>query len=229
MAQGEDAYLEKAFSAKQLGLFAEVFDFFKPFDIYAHALNSAGIASYEKIKKSGKLQSHYLGQHKWGFRPGLMLYGYQPSLEFDEIPVQPVMTLKSVVNNIRSIKKDESVSYGCSWKAHRDSKIAVVPIGYADGIHRLISNSGFALFAGHKVPIVGRVCMDFLMLDVTDVVHDEKIEKWNEEEVILFGEDQSKKFLSAEQIASSSQTIVWEILTAVGERVPRHYKGQSSL
>lgn len=232
LAQGEDAYLEKAFSASQMQIFSEIFDFFKPLSVYAHALNSGGIASLEKIKKLGKLNSHYLVKEKWGFRPGLMLYGYQPAADFREIPVQPVMTLKSVVNNIRTIKKGESVSYGCSWKAARDSKIAVVPIGYADGVHRLVSNSGAALFAGQKVPIVGRVCMDFLMLDITDVILGntaKPIDKWNEEEVILFGEDQSKKTLSAEQMAVSSQTIVWETLTAVGERVPRHYKGQRTV
>lgn len=228
LAQGEDAYLENSFSAQQMKKFSEIFQFFKPLGVYGHALNSGGIASFQKVKKLGKSEGHYLFESKWGFRPGLMIYGYQPSSEFKEVPLKPVMSLKSVVNNVRAISKNETVSYGCSWRAKRDSKIAVVPIGYADGYHRLISNSGVALFAGHKVPVVGRICMDFLMLDVTDVVGDDKVEKWNEEEVVLFGEDQNRNFLSAETAATSSQTIVWETLTSVGERVPRHYKGSQN-
>lgn len=222
-ALGEDAYTDNGFSAQQVQLFQKAVDHFSDFDIYAHLLSSGGIASLAKLKKENKT-NHFLFRQKWGFRPGLMLYGYQPAAEFSEVSLKPVMTLKSVVNNIRSVEVGESVSYGCTWKPTRASQIAVVPIGYADGVRRLLSNQGHALFAGQIVPIVGRICMDFLMLDVTDVIQAGPATKWIEEEVILFGFDEKQRFLSAEKMAEKSQTIVWETLTSVGERVPRHFK-----
>ena len=223
-ALGEDAIDANGFSSEQTEKFSKIYDYFKPLKVYAHLLNSGGIASLAQIKSKNEA-NHFLLKEKWGFRPGLAMYGYQPSSIFNEMNLLPVMTLKSVVNNIRFVKKDETVSYGCSWKASRDSKIAIVPIGYADGFHRLISNKGHALFANKLVPVVGRICMDFLMLDVTDVILDDNVTKWIEEEVILFGYNDKSTLLSAEKVAEVSQTIVWETLTSVGERVPRHFKG----
>ncbi len=223
-AQGEDAVSVEGFSAQQVKLFLSIMGDFNGHDIYVHLLNSGGIASLAQVKKNN-LDNHFLLQKKWGFRPGLALYGYQPSPQFSEMKLKPVMTLKSVVNNIRSVLPGEPVSYGCTWRAKVSSKIAVVPIGYADGIHRLISNQANALFAGQLAPIVGRICMDFLMLDVTHIVKDEDLTKWNEEEVVFFGFDPKNNFLSAEIHAAKSSTIVWETLTSVSERVPRHYKG----
>ncbi len=225
-ALGEDAHLSNGFSFHQTLQFEKAIDFFSGFDLHYHMLNSGGIASLAKIKNENKnVTDHYLAKRKWGFRPGLMLYGYQPSAEFSETKIKPVMTLKSVVNNVRSIDVGESVSYGCTWKAKRRSQIAVVPIGYADGIHRLVSNRAHALIAGNLAPIVGRICMDFLMLDVTDIVKKETGTQWVEEEVVLFGYDDKNQLLPANQLAENSNTIVWETLTSVGERVPRHFKG----
>lgn len=218
-AKAEDSHRHDGFSTKQLRKFLEIIEYFKTQDIYHHVLNSGGIAGLA-TGKNPLLQSH-----AWGFRPGLMLYGYQAAAHFNEIDLKPVMSLKSVVNNIRNINIGESVSYGSTWTAQRPSRIAVVPIGYADGVHRLISNRSVMLFAQQKVPIVGRVCMDFLMLDVTDVVNENEINKWIAEEVILFGYDDKNNFLSAEEMASQTETIIWETLTSVSERVPRHFKG----
>ncbi|MBC7741799.1 MAG: alanine racemase [Bdellovibrionaceae bacterium] len=223
-AQSEDAVSTEGFSAQQTKLFLEIMTAFSSHDLYFHLLNSGGIASLAEIKKQ-KLANHFLSIKKWGFRPGLSLYGYQPAPQFNDMKLKPVMTLKSVVNNIRTVQPGETVSYGCTWRATVPSKIAVVPIGYADGLHRLISNKGQALFAGKLAPIVGRICMDFLMLDVTGIVTDDDLAKWNDEEVIFFGFDLKNNFISAEIQAEKSNTIVWETLTSVGERVPRHYKG----
>jgi alanine racemase len=232
LSSGEDAVSDNGASAEQIKKFLPVVDFFRPFDAYAHLLNSGGIASLvqvsqQKTSEPGPtgLAKNLLQQYPWGFRPGLMLYGYQPAESFSELPLRPVMSLKSVVNNIRSVKTGEGVSYGSTWKASRPSQIAVVPVGYADGVHRLISNRGRVLFAGQLVPVVGRVCMDFLMLDVTDVVTGQDSKKYLEEEVIIFGFDEKNNFLSARQQAEATETIVWETLTSVGERVPRHFKG----
>ncbi|MEQ1722332.1 MAG: alanine racemase [Pseudobdellovibrio sp.] len=225
-AVGEDSHLPNGVSATQMNEFLKILEFFKSRGVYSHLLNSGGIAGLAKAHTLTTSDKNTLIEsHNWGFRPGLMLYGYQSATHFSEIDLKPVMSLKSVVNNIRLVKAGESVSYGCTWTATRPSRIAVVPIGYADGVHRLVSNKSHALFAGQKVPIVGRVCMDFLMLDVTDVVKDSDTNRWIEEDVVLFGFDEKNNFLSGEEMAANTNTIVWETLTSVGERVPRHFKG----
>jgi alanine racemase len=218
----EDAYLENGNSFQQTEKMESILNFFKPFQVFGHLFNSGGIASFAQTQSR---PDHYLQKNNWGFRPGLSLYGYQPAVTFNELDLKPVMSLKSVVNNIRNIKIGESVSYGATWTAVRDSKIAVVPIGYADGVHRLLSNKNHALFCGALVPIIGRICMDFLMLDVTDVVTANEYHKIVDEEVVLFGYDQLGNFLSAETAAHSAESITWEMLTSVGERVPRVFKG----
>ena len=139
------------------------------------------------------------------------------------------MSFKSVVNNIRRVKKGEVVSYGATWIAEKDTWLAVVPVGYADGVHRLISNKAHVLFAGQRAPIVGRICMDFLMLDVSHIVQENDLHRFENEEVILFGYDQSGEFLSAHEMAKAAQTITWEVLTSVGERVPRLFRGGNDL
>lgn len=224
---GEDAMDSKGHSAAQAQMMLDVYSFFKSEDVWVHLLNSGGIASLaEPVVKNNP--EHYLNKTNWGFRPGLMLYGYSPSEQLKSLNLKPVMTFKSVVNNIRQMNAGESVSYGATWKASAASTIAVVPLGYADGVHRLLSNRGKMLFAGHEVPIIGRICMDFLMLDVTTVVKNSNIKKFNEEEVIMFGYDQSGNFLGADVAAKAAESITWEVLTSVGERVPRHYKGGQS-
>ncbi len=223
---GEDAYLENGNSQRQTQKMQDLLNFFKPLNVYGHLLNSGGIASLAKVKTQ---TDHYLQKNNWGFRPGLVLYGYQPQSHFSELNLKPVMSLKSVVNNIRDVKMGESVSYGAKWVAGRDSKVAVVPIGYADGVHRLLSNKAHVLFSGCLVPIVGRICMDFLMLDVTSVVEKDPNKKYDDEEVVLFGYDESGQFLSVEKFAEAAQSITWEMLTSIGERVPRLFKGGAEL
>lgn len=220
-AVSEDSHLENGITSQQIRKFIEITEYFKPLDVYHHLLNSGGIAGLATGKNK------FLNDYKWGFRPGLMLYGYQAAEHFTEIDLKPVMSLKSVVNNIRHIGVGETVSYGATWKAQKPSRIAVVPIGYADGVHRILSNKSEALFAGKRVPIVGRICMDFLMLDVTEIVSADDTARWIEEEIVLFGFDEQNNLLSAREMAKNADTIVWETLTSVGERVPRHFKGAS--
>lgn len=220
---GEDALSSTGFSFQQTMDLSRLVDYFSDMDIQKHLLNSAGIANLARVRREN-LSAHYLEKKDWGFRPGLSLYGYDPLKSHSSLELKPVMTLKSVVNNIRIVKKGESVSYGANWVAAQDSLVAVVPIGYADGVHRLISNRGTALFAGREVPIVGRVCMDFLMLDVTQAISLDEINKYDEEEVVLFGYNESGKLLSAEKTAQVCESISWEMLTSVGERVPRKFK-----
>ncbi|HEX7672917.1 MAG TPA: alanine racemase [Bdellovibrio sp.] len=227
---GEDAISENGDSAEQLRKLHHVSQVFKPFNIFCHALNSAGILSLLQIQQKGGGQhgTHPLLLQNWGLRPGLMIYGYNPLESKDLCDLKPVMSLKSVVNTFRHLKPGEKVSYGGTWKAQRDSVIAIVPIGYADGYHRILSNQAYALFNGARVPVVGSVCMDYLMLDVTDAVKGQDLAQLQDKQVILFGYDSHGNFLSPEELAGKAKSITWEMLTSVGERVPRVYVGSEA-
>jgi alanine racemase len=151
-------------------------------------------------------------------RPGILLYGYTPSLALN-FPVEPVMELKSKVVFIKRMKKGESVSYGRSWTAAEDTIIGTIPVGYGDGLPRLVSNRYSVLIRGKRYPLVGRICMDQCMVDLG---RDSDIERW--EEVIVFG---AKLAFSAEDIAGIVGTIPYEIICNINKRVPRVYYTQS--
>jgi alanine racemase len=248
--KGEDGIHSEGRTAEQLRRFSELRAVFGSLNPIFHALNSGGVISQIQLKKYGHVNAP-LTTFPWGVRPGLMIYGYNPldntEMNYFERPdlnlqsqteawnfsLKPVMTLKSSVSVFRSVPRGEGVSYNHTWKASRDSVIAVVPIGYADGLHRILSNNTSVLFGGKRVPIVGNICMDFLMLDVTDIefAHGQvKNQKMNsakkasaEAEVVFFGEDALGNRLSAAEQARAAGTISWEVLTSIGERVPRVY------
>lgn len=223
---GEDAHDPNGDSARQLRALNEITQVFKPFNIFYHSLNSAGILNSLSLMKKGEAKKdHPLFMQNWGLRPGLMIYGYNPIDDKSVGDLKPVMSLKSQVGTYRRLKAGESVSYGGTWKAKKDSVIAVVPIGYADGFHRILSNQAWVGFAGKKVPVVGVVCMDFIMLDVTEVVGNKDLKEFKDQEVILFGYSSDGQFYSPEELAKDAKTITWEMLTSVGERVPRIYTG----
>ena len=144
-------------------------------------------------------------------RPGIVLYGLPPSskLELKENLI-PVMTLKSVVSMVKVIKKGDTVSYGRTFTAQKDMKIATVAAGYADGYPRALSNKAYVLINGKKANIIGRVCMDQLSVDVSNI--DAKMG----DEVILFGKD-----LPAHELADICGTINYEIICGISPRVPR--------
>ncbi len=145
-------------------------------------------------------------------RPGIILYGLKPSdaPEFD-CGLLPVMTLKSTVSMVKEISKGDTVSYGRTFKAEKKTKIATVTAGYADGYPRILSNKAFVIINGKKAPILGRVCMDQMSVDVTDIP-DVKMG----DEVILFGKE-----LSVDILAEMCDTINYEIVCGVSSRVPR--------
>lgn len=225
---GEDGGSPQGVTARQLRLFHQVSQIFSPMNIFCHALNSAGVLSLRSLLNQDVGSAHPLFLQNWGLRPGLMIYGYNPLGENNHFDLKPVMSLKSQVGLLRKLTIGETVSYGGTWKAQRESVIAVVPIGYADGYHRILSNKSFVLFAGSRVPVIGNICMDYLMIDVTDVVQDKDLEDFKEKEVTLFGFGADGGFLSAEEVAVAAGSITWEMLTSVGERVPRVYVGEGA-
>jgi alanine racemase len=152
-------------------------------------------------------------------RPGLMLYGVYPSPEMaTRISLKPVLSWKTRILQLKKVPSHTSISYGQTFVTERDSLIATLPIGYADGYPRLLSNRGQALVGGKRAPVAGRVCMDLTMLDVTDIA---KIQQGDE--VVLLG-TQENESISADEMAAWADTISYEILTSIGARIPRiHY------
>ena len=152
-------------------------------------------------------------------RVGVVLYGVAPSIKVcgcEELT--PVMSLKSVISMIKEIEEGDTVSYGCTFKADKKTKIATAPVGYADGFWRSNAENGTQmLIRGQRVNIVGRVCMDQLMLDVTDVKGVREGDY-----ITLIGGDKDE-FITAEELAKNNGTIGYEMICAIGERVPRFY------
>lgn len=151
-------------------------------------------------------------------RAGIILYGLAPSGKLQgKFDLIPAMTLKTAVAYVKELKKGATVSYGRTFTAEKDMKIATVPIGYADGYIRSNAKDGYMLVNGKKAKIVGRICMDQTMLDVTD------IENVNTgDEVIVFGTGENGE-PTADLIAQNTDTINYEVVCLVGKRVPRIY------
>jgi len=148
-------------------------------------------------------------------RPGIMLYGYGCC---EKEILKPVMTLKSNIILLKKVPKGTSISYGRTFITKRKSTIATIPIGYADGYNRKLSNNGEVLIKGKRAPVAGRVCMDTIMVDVTDIP-----DVNYRSEVVLIGR-QGQEQISADDLAEKISTIPYEILTSVGGRVKRLYK-----
>ena len=206
------AHLENSASFQQAQQMIKMIDLFKDFGVHAHLLNSDAIVNFAQLKNQPQ---HFLNQYNWGFRPGIMLYGYRTNEIESPIKIKPVMSLKSTITDVRQVKKGEVVSYNATWTSDRDSQVAIVPIGYADGVHRLLSSRAQVLVKNKKVPVIGRICMDFLMLDVTEISSTDL----KKAEVVFF-DDHSQ---GADVLAKSAETISYEILTSVSSRVPRRY------
>ncbi len=150
-------------------------------------------------------------------RPGIMLYGASPAKKFKKgKELLPVMHFKTEIISLKTIDVGEAVSYGATWQAKRKSRIAVLPVGYADGYRRHLSNRGEVLLHGRRAPVVGRVCMDLTMIDVTDI---KKVKLGDS--VTLWGPG-----LPVEGVAKSMGTISYELLCGVSARVPRLYKNE---
>jgi len=146
-------------------------------------------------------------------RPGLAIYGLKPYDGF--YGYKQVLSFHTKIVFLKRIKKGEKVSYGGTWRAKRDSKIATLPVGYADGIRRELSNKGCVLIRGRRFPVVGRVCMDMTMIDVTDLKNPRI-----GEDVTIIGKEGREK-ISVEEIAKLCGTINYEIVCGISSRVPR--------
>ncbi len=173
----------------------------KTLNVPIHCQNSGGIAFHADMKAD------------W-IRPGLILYGLSPNTAVkNTLPLKQVMTLKSRIDQLKVIPKGVDIGYGRTYTTDSEQVIAVVPTGYADGYSRLLSNKGFAAVNGVLCPIRGRVCMDQMMIDVTNA------NARLGDEVKLYSDD--FKETSLDYIADSIGTISNEVICAVSSRVPR--------
>ena len=209
---------DPSFTQQQIKHFQSALDKLKKakFDIpLAHCANSAALLQFPESQLDL-------------VRPGICLYGALPAPGFGSVveslnvknpqfSLLPVMQWKTRILTINSLPKGSPVSYGQKFVTQRDSRIATLPVGYADGLERLLTNRMQVLVRGHKVPQVGTVCMDMCMIDVTDIA-----EAQEGDEVVLFGQ-QGKEVITVDEMAAQAETISYEILCGVGKRVPRIY------
>jgi alanine racemase len=158
--------------------------------------------------------------HLEAVRPGIILYGLYPSDEVnkEKLNLKPAMSLKANIILVKEVEENVPISYGRIYKTSRKSKIATIPIGYADGYSRLLSQKGEVLINGQKAPIVGRICMDQCMADITDIEGNVNVG----DEVVLFGEQKGNS-IKVEEVSKKIGTINYEIVSIVGKRIPRVY------
>lgn len=158
-------------------------------------------------------------------RPGIAVYGYYPDASIQNYVIKnyphfpglkPVMELSSIIVQIKSIKKGQYISYGRTWKAQADTRIATIPLGYADGLQRRFAPNVYVTVKGQRFPITGRICMDQCMIDIglsSNISEGDT--------AVFFGPD--SKSLSAEDYAKAGNTISYEVLCGIGQRVMRSY------
>ncbi len=198
---------DKAFTQKQIDRFAA---FVAQLDLAGiripikHAANSAAIIDHPEA-------------HLDMVRAGIALYGLKPSEEvaLSKIRLSPAMSLKSRIVQIKCVETGFPVSYGMTWSSERPTAIATIPVGYADGVNRRLSNAGSMLVHGRRAPIRGRVCMDHTMIDVGGIP-----EARTGDEVVVFGRQEGAE-IPAEEVAGLLGTINYEITSALTARVER--------
>lgn len=198
---------DRGFAYEQLSRFGKVLDELAGKDALPacrHAANSAGITFLP--------ESHYDL-----VRPGLLTYGIPASTEPAPLGLTPALSLKARLAQVKAVKASEGISYGRSHITRRPSTVAIVPFGYGDGFSRSHSNRCRVIVHGQLVPVVGRVCMDQFMVDVTDVadVH-------TGDEAVILGR-QGSSTITAWDLAASMQSVPHEVLSALGARLPRVY------
>ncbi|WP_022667744.1 alanine racemase [Desulfospira joergensenii] len=200
---------DKAHALEQIHLFSRIREALSKRGLgplIAHAANSAAVIDM--------VEAHFDM-----IRPGISLYGLWPSPEVnrDIVDLKPVMSITSRIIQLKKVPRGFGISYGSTHVTEKPTQIATVPIGYADGYSRLLSSRGSMLVRGIKAPVVGRVCMDFTMIDVGHIPGVRP-----GDEVVVLGE-QGKESVTADEIAGLMQTINYEVVTGFSRRIPIEY------
>ncbi|MBT8367593.1 MAG: alanine racemase [Deltaproteobacteria bacterium] len=200
---------DKSYANKQLDRFTD----------FLNRLDRAGLSPPVRHAANSSAVIDMPDSHLDMVRPGIATYGLYPSDEVNHrrVYLKPVMTLKSRIIHLKKVPAGFNISYGITFQTKNPTTIATVPVGYADGLNRLLSSRGHMLVHGHRIPIVGRVCMDLTMLDVGSLSG-----AAIEDEVVVFG-PQGHEAVTADELASTLNTINYEIVTSISARVPRIY------
>lgn len=203
---------DRTFALQQLGLFNQTLDALASTGYtfsFIHAANSGAVLNFPQAVFTL-------------VRPGLTLYGYNPSEQpHTHPPLRPAMTLRTKIHSVRRVPAGTSISYGRRYYTQQETWIATIPIGYGDGFTRLLTGRATCLLQGREFPIVGAICMDQCMVDTGNTaVHPG-------EEVVLIG-TQGAATISATAIAQRLGTIPYEVLAAISARVPRIYSNRNS-
>lgn len=178
-----------------------------------HCSNSAGIIRMPEANMDA-------------VRAGIILYGLYPSekVEKEPVPLKPLMTLKSHIAYIKTLEPGVQISYGGTYTTQKETRVATIPVGYADGYARSLSNKGWVLIRGKKAPILGRVCMDQFMVDVTDIPEARELD-----EVMLLGKSQDQQ-ITMEELGELSGRFNYEFACCISKRVPRiYFKGGKAI
>lgn len=200
---------DRTATARQLARFEKFIEMLKENSVrlpICHCSNSAGILEYPQANKEV-------------VRAGITIYGIYPSDEVrkEPVPLTPVMQLKSHVSFLKEVEPGVQVSYGGTFETTRKTKIATIPVGYADGYPRQLSNKGWVLIRGHRAPILGRVCMDQFMVDVTDIPGVQDFD-----EAVLLGKSGESE-IKVEELSDLSGRFPYEFVCDITKRVPRVY------
>jgi len=199
---------DKTYTYRQLALFNQLISELEAKGIHIpikHAANSAAILDLPET-------------HFDLVRPGILIYGLYPSPHVSrKVDLRPALSLKSQITYIKQVPAGSGISYGLIYTTPRNTTIATLPLGYADGWSRLLSTEGEALVHGRRVPIVGRICMDQCMIDVGSVPDVRLFD-----EVVLIGK-QGDEEITVEEVAAKMGTINYEVICAISNRVPRIY------
>ena len=211
-ADAEESQAEAGFTAEQVARFEEA----------TQRLRRAGTIDDSTIRHAANSAALLRGDAIFdAVRPGIALFGVSPVLA-GKSELRAAMRVRSEIVDIRTVEAGESVGYGALYRASRPTRIATVPMGYADGLSRQLSNRGHLLVRGRRAPLVGAVSMDMSMIDVTDIPGTSL-----RDEVVVLGAQEGalgKDAITADEIAAHGGTIAWEVLTSVSRRVPRFYR-----
>ena len=175
-----------------------------------HCCNSAAIFTHSEM-------------HLDGARPGIIMYGLMPSDMLENPGYEPVMSFKSVISMIKRLPAGMDISYGRTFTTPRDMTVATVTVGYADGYQRKLAEDGYVLLHGKRAKIIGRICMDQMMIDVTDIP-----QAAVGDTVTLFGRDGDEE-ITVDSIAARLGTINYELVCIIGKRVTRVFKSGSDV
>ncbi len=198
----------QSYSRQQLSVFNEVRVATRQAGFEFQLFHAANSAAMMKLPEA----------HLDAVRPGIAIYGLEPSSEWaPPFEIRPALALKSLVSRVRLLPAGAGVSYGRTFVTRQPTLAALVPVGYGDGFHRILSNKGSVLIRGRRAPILGRVCMDQFVVDVSDIP-----EVQQDDEVVLVGQ-QGDARIRAEEVAPLAGTINYEVTTSLLPRVARFY------